>query len=114
MKALDYQSVKPNTKPLSDENKLDIKQPTQLKQLKLNEIPKPLWITLSRKDFNSLVKDVVDNLDSEDYKTTANNHKYSLKNAERFLLEIINKKTNENEAWKLYRHCCFKNQTLLF
>ena len=66
LKALDYQPVKPKTKPLSDENKLDIKQPTQLKQLKLNEIPKPLWITLSRKDFNSLVKDVVDNLDSED------------------------------------------------
>ena len=46
MKALDYQPVKLEIKPLSDNNRSDIKQPTQLNQLKLNEIPKPLWIKL--------------------------------------------------------------------
>ena len=66
---------------MSDENRSDLKQPTQLKQLKLNEIPKPLWIKLSREDFNSLIKDVVDSLDNEKYKTIVDGNKYDLKNA---------------------------------
>ena len=66
---------------MSDENRSDLKQPTQLKQLKLNEIPKPLWIKLSREDFNSLIKDVVDSLDNEKYKTIVDGNKYNLKNA---------------------------------
>ena len=61
LKALDYQSVKLERKSLSDEDRSDIKQPTQLKQLNLNEVSKPLWINLSREDFNSLTKDVADN-----------------------------------------------------
>ena len=61
LKALDYQSVKLERKSLADEDRSDIKQPTQLKQLNLNEISKPLWISLSREDFNSLIKDVADN-----------------------------------------------------
>ena len=60
MKALDYQSFKLERKSLSDEDRSDIKQSTQLKQLNLNEITKPLWINLSREDF-SLIKDVADN-----------------------------------------------------
>ena len=66
---------------MSDENRSDLKQPTELKQLKLNEIPKPLWIKLSREDFNSLIKDVVDSLDNEKYKTIVDGNKYNLKNA---------------------------------
>ena len=81
LKALDYQLVKLEAKPFSDENRSDIKQPMQLKQLKLNEIPKPLWIKLTRKDFDSLIKDVVNNLDNEDYKTIVTGKKYDLKNA---------------------------------
>ena len=81
LKPLDYQPVKLGTKSLSDENRSDLKQPTQLKQLKLNEIPKPLWIKLSREDFNSLIKDVVDSLDNEKYKTIVDGNKYDLKNA---------------------------------
>ena len=64
LKALDYQSVKLETKSLSDEDRSDIKQLTQLKQLNLNEISKPFWMNLSRKNFNSLIKDVADNLDN--------------------------------------------------
>ena len=58
----------------------------------MNEIIKPLWIKLSRKDFNSLIKDIVDNLDNKDYQTTINNNNYDLKNVEQFLLEIVTKK----------------------
>ena len=64
LKTLDYQSVKLETKSLSDEDRSDIKQLTQLKQLNLNEISKPFWMNLSRKNFNSLIKDVADNLDN--------------------------------------------------
>ena len=51
MKTLDYQLVKLETKSLADGNRSDLKQPTQLKQLKLNEISKALLINLSRESF---------------------------------------------------------------
>ena len=89
------------TEPLSDEDRSGIKQPTQLKQLNLNEISKPLWIETFRDDFISLIKDVVNNLDDKD-QITVNKHKYELKNAEKYLLEIIIKKISKNEALKLY------------
>ena len=101
LKALNYQSVRLETKPLSDDNRSGVKQLTQVKLLKLNEISKPLWIKLTRKDFYSLIKDVVNNLDNEHYKTIASGKKYDLKNAEKFLLEVINKKSTENEAREL-------------
>ena len=87
LKALDYQPAELETKSLADGNRSDLKQLTQLKQLRLNKISKPLWVNLSRQNFNSLIKDVVDNLDNADY-----NRRYDLKNAEKFLLEIITKK----------------------
>ena len=80
MKALDYQPVELETKSLSDENKLDLKQPAQLELLKLDEIRKPLWLKASRQNFISLIKYVVDNLNSHKYKTSVND----LKNAESF------------------------------
>ena len=43
-RALNYQPVELKTEPLSDEDRSGSKQPTQLKQLNLNEISKPLWI----------------------------------------------------------------------
>ena len=88
--------VKLKTKSLAGENRTDIKQPTQFKQLKLNEIQKPLWIKMMRKDFDLLIKDVVDNLDSEDYKTKEGGNKYDLKNAGKLLLEIIAKKFSKD------------------
>ena len=101
LKTLDHQPVKLEKKSLADENRSDLKQPTQLKQLKLNEIPKPLWIKLSREDFNSLIKYVVNDLDNNKFKTIVDGNKYDLKNAETFLLEIINKKTSEIKAHEL-------------
>ena len=66
MKALNYEPLKSETKSLSDEKRSDIKQPTQIEELKLNEVPKPLCIKLPRKDFDLLIKDVVNNLDNAD------------------------------------------------
>ena len=77
---------------MSGDNRSDIKQQMQLKKLKLNETHKPLWIKFSREDFNSLIKDVVDNVDKGKYKTIVDDNKYDLKNAEKNLLEIIIKK----------------------
>ena len=78
LKTLDYQSVKLETKSLSDEDRSDIKQ------LILNEISKPLWMNLSREDFNSLIKNVADNLDNKNYKTNVDGCPYGLKNAKKF------------------------------
>ena len=101
-RALNYQSVKLKTELLSDEDRSDIKQPAQLKQLNLNEISKPLWIEIPRNDFISLIKDVFDHLDNMDFQTTVNKRKYDLKNAEKYLLKIIIKKISRNEVLKLY------------
>ena len=101
-RALNYQPVKLKTELLSDEDRSDIKQPAQLKQLNLNEISKPLWIEIPRNDFISLIKDVFDNLDNMDFQTTVNKRKYDLKNAEKYLLKIIIKKISRNEVLKLY------------
>ena len=51
LKALEYQPAELKTESLSDEDKSDNNKRTQLKQLNLNEITKPLWIEASRKDF---------------------------------------------------------------
>ena len=101
-RALNYQSVKLKTELLSDEDRSDIKQPAQLKQLNLNEMSKPLWIEIPRNDFISLIKDVFDHLDNMDFQTTVNKRKYDLKNAEKYLLKIIIKKISRNEVLKLY------------
>ena len=69
---------------------------------KINELQKPSWVNLTEEDFNLLIKDVVDNLDDENYKTTVNNRKYNLRNTENFLLEITTKIDSKNEALKLY------------
>ena len=104
MKNLDYQSGEPKTESLSDENKSDINQPMQLNQLNPNEMSKPIWIEVSRKDFISLIKDVADNLDKKDYKITVNNADYNLESAEKYSLEIITKKISKNEALELYKY----------
>ena len=77
---------------MSKRSKSDTKQSIQLKQLDLNEITKPLWIKLSRSDFASLIKDVVNNLDNKDYQTKINNDNYDLNNVEQILLKIVKMK----------------------
>ena len=87
---------------MSDEDKSSIELPTKLKQLNLNETLKPLWINMSRKDFNLLIKDVADNLNNKVYPATVNGLKYDFQKANEFLLEIGTKKISENKARELY------------
>ena len=101
-RALNYHPVKLKAELLSDEDRSDIKQPTQLKQLNLNEISKQLWIQIPRNDFISLIKYVFDNLDNKDFQTTVNKRKYDLKNAKTYLLKIIIKEISRNEALEVY------------
>ena len=72
--------VKSKIKSLLERSKSDTKEPTQLKQIDLNETTKLLWIKLSKSDFASLIKDVVNNLDNNDYQTKINNDNCDLKN----------------------------------
>ena len=76
--------VKLKIESFSERSKSATKEPTQLKQIDLNEITKPLWIKLLRSNLTSLVKDVVNNLDNKDYQTIINNDKYDLESAENF------------------------------
>ena len=99
----DKQPTQLKTEPLPDEDRSNIKQPTQLKHLNPNEISKPLWIKISGSGFISLIKDVNDNLDNKDYKTKVGDNNYNLKTAKKILLEITTKKNNKNEARKLYK-----------
>ena len=99
----DKQPTQLKTEPLPDEDRSNIKQPTQLKHLNPNEISKPLWIKISGSGFISLIKDVNNNLDNKDYKTKVGDNNYNLKTAKTFFLEITTKKINKNEARKLYK-----------
>ena len=59
LKALDYPPVKIETKPLSDENKSEIKQPTH----------KPLWFEIDKKkEFEELTGDIYNNQDNNNFK----------------------------------------------
>ena len=69
---------------MPDEDRSNIKQPTQLKHLNPNKISKPLWIEISKDDFMSFIKDVDDNLDNKDYKTKTGDNHYNLKNGKIF------------------------------
>ena len=93
-----YQPAKLKTESLSDKDKSGLKQLTKLKQINLNEISKALWIKASGNDLNFLIKDIVNNLDSNNYKTTLDSKKYGLKNAEKFLVEIFTKNVPTRHA----------------
>ena len=85
-----------------DENESSIKQATLLEQPDFNVILKPLWIDLSRKHFDLLIKNVDDNLDNKNYKTGVAGNDHNLKNAKAFLQETSTKKISQNEAHQLY------------
>ena len=57
---------------------------------------------MSRKDFESLIKYVPDNLNNNKFKTTVEEKPYDLKNAETFLVKITTAKISEKEAFELY------------
>ena len=77
---------------MSETSKSDTEQSIQLKQIDLNEITKLPWIKSYRSNFASLMRDVVNNLDNENYQSKINNVNYDLKSVEPFLLEIVTKK----------------------
>ena len=45
------------------------------------------WIKLSRKDFESLIKDVADNLNNNKFKTGVDGKAYDLRNAKKIWLK---------------------------
>ena len=59
--------------------KWSIGQPTQSKQLNLNELSKISWIEVPRKNFELLIKEVANNLEDKDYKITVKGVYYDLK-----------------------------------
>ena len=73
----------------------------RLRQKKLDEIQKPLWIKSNKNNFDSLTEDIYNNLNNSEFKATVDGKAYDLRNAKKFLLEITTKKIRENEAREL-------------
>ena len=69
---------------------------------KTDEIQRPLWVKINRNDFNSLIQDVYNNLNNNEFKTSVDKKTYHLKNAKNFLLKITTQKISEKDALKLY------------
>ena len=67
-----------------------------------DEIKKPLWVKINRNNFNSLMLDVYNNLNNNEFKSTVNKKAYDLKNAKDFLEKIIIQKISEKDVKKLY------------
>ena len=63
---------------------------------------RPLWVKIDESDFDSLIQDVYDNLNNNEFKTTVNKRVYELKNARKFLLIIGTQKVSEKEANELH------------
>ena len=59
------------------EPKSNKEEETKIK--KPDEIQKPIWIKLSRDEFNLLIKDVDDNLNNDEFKTTVDKKAYDEK-----------------------------------
>ena len=55
-------------------------------------IQKPLWVKLSKNDFDSLIQDTYNNLNNDEFKTTVNKKAYDLKNSKSFLMKITTQK----------------------
>ena len=69
---------------------------------KTDEIQKPLWFKINRDDFNSLIQDVHNNLNNNEFKTTVNKKTYDLKNAKNVLVKITTQKISEKNALELF------------
>ena len=99
LKALDYQSVKIEAKPLPDENNSDIKQPMH----------KPLWFEINRNEFEELTGGIYNNQDNNDFKVMINKRTYDLKNARKFWMKVTAHKTITSETKKLYNELIRKD-----
>ena len=76
------------------------KEKTETK--KPNEIHMPWWVEINRNDFESLIQDVDNNLNNNEFKTTVDKEDYDLKNTKTFLVKISTQKIREKEARELY------------
>ena len=74
MKDLDCQPVKLETESLSDEDRSDIKQPSQL-----DKMNKPLWFEINRSEFNELTRNIDNNHDNNDFKFVIKKRSFDLK-----------------------------------
>ena len=83
---------------IKNQNQLEKKRPRQKKP---DGIQKPLWAKLNKNDFDSLIQDVYNNLNNDEFKTTVDKKAYDLKNAKRFLVKITTHKISEKYALKL-------------
>ena len=72
------------------------KEETETKRT--DEIQKPLWIKINRNNFNSLIRDLYNNLNNNEFKTTVDKKTYDLKNSKFFLEKITNQKISEEDA----------------
>ena len=84
---------------IKNQNQLKKKRPRQKKP---GEIQKPLWIKLSKNDFDSFTKDLYNSLNNDKFKTTVGKKAYDLKNAKKYLVKITTKKISGKETLKLY------------
>ena len=71
-------------------------KPRYLKKLEQDKIPE--WIQGSKEDIKRVIKDVVDNLDSNNYTANMKNNTYDLENAEKFFLFVFTEDIDENGA----------------
>ena len=69
---------------------------------KTDEIQKLLWVKTNKNDFDSLMQDVYNNLNNNEFKTTVDKKSYDLKNGKKFLEKITTQKISEKNAKKLY------------
>ena len=44
---------------------------------------KPLWVVLNKNDFDSLIQDVYNNMNNDEFKTTVDKKAHDLKNAKK-------------------------------
>ena len=70
---------------------------------------KPLWVKLNKNNFDSLIRDVNNNLNNNEFKTTINKKVYNLNNAQKFLVDITTQKIIEKGAFELYSNLIITN-----
>ena len=97
-------------KEIKNQNQLKKKRP---RQTKLDGIQKPLWVKLNKNDFDSLIQDVYNNLNNDEFKTAVDKKAYDLKNAKYFLVKITTQKISEKKAHKLYSNLITSEITAL-
>ena len=98
------------TTEIKNQNQLKKKRPRQKNP---DGIQKPLWVKLDKYDFNSLIQDVYNNLNNDEFKTTIDKKADVLKNAKKFLVKITTQKSSEKKGHELYSELITPDNTAL-